>query len=125
MNTNQTETFEYSYSAKQAETAKAIREKYLPKEQDAIEQLQKLDKSVTKKGMIVSLVVGIISALVLGTGMSMIMEWSLFVPGIIIGLIGIIGCGIAYPLYLKVTAKEKAKITPEIMRLSEEIINGK
>lgn len=125
MNTNQTETFEYSYSAKQAETAKAIREKYLPKEQDAIEQLQKLDKSVTKKGMIVSLVVGIISALVLGTGMSMIMEWSLFVPGIIVGLIGIIGCGIAYPLYLKVTAKEKAKITPEIMRLSEEIINGK
>lgn len=125
MNTNQTETFEYSYSAKQAEVAKAIREKYLPKEQDATEQLQKLDKSVTKKGMIVSLVVGIISALVLGTGMSMIMEWSRFVPGIIVGLFGIIGCGIAYPLYLKVTEKEKAKIAPEIMRLSEEIINGK
>ena len=63
------ETFSYTYSAKQQEEIKKIREKYLPKEANKMEQLRRLDESVTRKGTVFSLVVGIIGTLVLGVGM--------------------------------------------------------
>ena len=86
MNTeNQNEVFEFTYSAKQQEEVQKIREKYVPKEADKMEQLRRLDANVTKKGTVVSLVVGIVSALILGVGMCCCMVWggALFIPGII------------------------------------------
>lgn len=46
------ETFSYTYSAKQQEEIKKIREKYAPKEADKMEQLRRLDESVTRKGTV-------------------------------------------------------------------------
>ena len=117
------ETFSYTYSAKEQEEIKKIREKYAPKEADKMEQLRRLDAGVTQKGTVVSLVVGIIGALILGTGMSMCMVWTeLFVLGIIVGVIGIAAVSLAYPLYNYVTKKEREKIAPEIIRLTDELI---
>ena len=117
------ETFSYSYSAKEQEEIKKIREKYAPKEADKMEQLRRLDAGVTQKGTVVSLVVGIIGALILGTGMSMCMVWTeLFVLGIIVGVIGIAAVSLAYPLYNYVTKKEREKIAPEIIRLTDELM---
>ena len=117
------ETFSYTYSAKEQEEIKKIREKYIPKEADKMEQLRRLDESVTKKGTIISLVIGIIGALILGTGMSMCMVWTeLFVLGIIVGIIGIVMVSAAYPLYSYVTKKEREKIAPEIIRLTDELM---
>lgn len=117
------ETFSYTYSAKEQEEIKKIREKYVPKEADKMEQLRRLDESVTKKGTVISLVVGIIGALILGTGMSMCMVWTeLFVLGIIVGIVGIIMVSAAYPLYSYVTKKEREKIAPEIIRLTDELM---
>ena len=117
------ETFSYTYSAKEQEEIKKIREKYVPKETDKMEQLRRLDESVTKKGTVISLVVGIIGALVLGTGMSMCMIWTeLFVLGIIVGIVGIVMVSAAYPLYRYVTKKEREKIAPEIIRLTDELM---
>lgn len=94
------ETFSYTYSAKEQEEIKKIREKYVPKEADKMEQLRRLDASVTQKGTVISLVVGIIGALILGTGMSMCMVWTeLFVLGIIVGIVGIVMVSAAYPIY--------------------------
>ena len=62
--------FTYTYSAGEQEEIKNIRQKYLPPEENKMEQLRKLDESATKKGTIVSLIVGIISTLVLGIGCS-------------------------------------------------------
>ncbi len=123
-NKNEKETFTYTYSAKQQEEVKKIREKYLPKEESKMDQLRRLDQSVTMKGTIVSLVVGIIGSLVMGVGMCCTMVWAdkWFVPGIIIGLIGIAGIAAAYPLYNYVTKKEREKIAPEIIRLTDELM---
>ena len=88
-----------------------------------MEQLRRLDAGVTQKGTVVSLVVGIIGALILGTGMSMCMVWTeLFVLGIIVGVIGIAAVSLAYPLYNYVTKKEREKIAPEIIRLTDELM---
>ena len=117
------ETFSYTYSAKEHEEIKKIREKYVPKESDKMEQLRRLDAGVTKKGTVISLVVGIIGALVLGVGLSMCMVWTeMFVLGIIVGIIGIAAVSLAYPIYSYVTKKEREKISPEIIRLTDELM---
>ena len=119
------ETFNYTYSASQQEEIKSIREKYAPPthEEDKMERLRRLDQSVTKPGTIVSLIVGIIGALIMGTGMSCVMVWkNLMVPGIIIGVIGMIGVVAAYPVYVRITKKQREKLAPEILRLSDELM---
>lgn len=118
------ETFSYTYSAKQQEEIKRIREKYVPKQADKMEQLRCLDASVTRKGTIASLVVGIVGALVMGFGMSCCMVWTdtLLVVGIIFGVIGIAAVSVAYPLYDHITKKEREKIAPEIIRLTDELM---
>ena len=118
------ETFTYTYSAEQQDEIKSIREKYAPptQEEDKMERLRKLDQSVTTPGMIVSLAVGIIGALILGTGMSCIMVWGLMIPGVLIGLVGMVGVIAAYPLYTHITKKQREKLAPEIMRLTDELM---
>lgn len=123
------ETFTYTYSAKQQEEVKKIREKYLPKEvqtdsrADKMEQLRRLDNSVTQKGTVISLVAGILGALVLGVGMCCCLVWTdYFALGIAVGLIGIAAVTSAYPLYSYVTRKEREKIAPEIIRLTDELM---
>lgn len=120
------ETFTYTYSASQQEEIKRIREKYAPPTQteDKIERLRKLDRDVTKPGLIAALIVGIVSTLVMGFGMCCTMVWSdtLFVPGIVIGIIGIVGVCISYPLYTRITKNQRDKLAPEIMRLTDELM---
>lgn len=120
------ETFTYTYSATRQEEIKRIREKYAPpaQEEDKMARLRKLDRDVTKPGLTAALIVGIASTLVMGLGMCCTMVWgeSLFVPGIVIGVIGIVGICAAYPLYIRVTKKQRDKLAPEIMRLTDELM---
>lgn len=120
------ETFNYTYSASQQQEIKKIREKYAQptQEEDKMERLRRLDASVTKPGTIVSLIIGIISALIMGVGMCCTMVWAdtMFIPGIIIGIIGIIGVCLSYPIYTRITKKQREKLAPEIMRLSDELM---
>lgn len=120
---NHSETFHYTYSAKQQEEIETIRQKYLPKEENKMEQLRKLDESATKPGTIAALAVGIISALILGVGMCCTMVWAekYFATGIVLGILGLSGVGAAFPLYRYITEKKREKIAPEIMRLTEEL----
>ena len=119
---NNNPSFEYTYSAPRQEEIRRIREKYLPPEEDKMELLRRLDNGVTQKATMVSLVVGIVSALVLGVGMCCCMVWNIFVLGIVVGVIGIAGVAAAYPLYTHITARERAKIAPEILRLTDELM---
>lgn len=102
---NKNESFEYTYSAKRQEEIEHIRSKYLPKDDDKMELLRKLDRDVTKPGMIWSIAVGVVGCLILGIGMSCVMVWgdTLFVPGIVIGIVGIAMIAVAYPIYQKIT----------------------
>lgn len=117
------DTFTYTYSAKQQEEIRSIREKYLPKEEDKMEQLRRLDRSATKKGTVISLLAGVMGCLVMGVGMCCTMVWmgNLFIPGIILGLIGIAFIAAAYPLYVRITKKEREKLAPQILKLTEEL----
>lgn len=127
-----TETFQYTYSAKEQEEIKNIRKKYAVQEEDKMEQLRRLDRSVGSKATTASLIAGIAGALVLGFGMSLAMTnlgemlgmsaIVALVVGIVIGLCGMIPVALAYPLYNRVIKKEREKIAPEILRLTDELM---
>ena len=120
------EIFEYTYSAPQQSEVRKIREKYLPKEVTSLDQLRALDAGVTKRGTAVSLVHGTAYALVLGLGMSCCMVWAdkLFLPGIVMGCIGLAGVAATYPIYNRIVKQDRERIAPEILRLTEELAFG-
>ncbi|MBQ4095804.1 MAG: hypothetical protein IJC65_05185 [Oscillospiraceae bacterium] len=121
---NNKDSFSYTYSAGEQEEIKRIREKYLPKEADRMQQIRDLDKSVTTKGTVLSLILGVLGTLVMGLGMSMCLVWGekLFVMGVIIGVLGIAALSIAYPVYSYITKKEKERVAPLILSLTEELM---
>lgn len=117
------DTFQFNYSAKQQEEIKKIRDKYVPKKEDKMDRLRRLDASAVKPGTIASLILGIISTLLFGIGMCCTMVWTerWFVFGTVIGIIGIAGIVAAYPLYLHITKRQREKLAPEIIRLTDEL----
>ncbi|MBQ8208937.1 MAG: hypothetical protein IJZ89_09425 [Clostridia bacterium] len=121
-NNQDKEVFSYTYSAKEQEEVKRIKSKYLPPEEDKMEQLRRLDRSVARKGTVYALIIGIIGTLIMGIGMCCTMVWEKMVLGIVIGIIGIITAALAYPVYNRVTKREREKIAPEIMRLADELM---
>lgn len=121
MNKNE---FQYTYSSSQKKELKKLREKYIPTTEhtDKMTLLRKLDKQAEKPGTVVSLIMGIIGALVLGLGMVCVMVWTkYFVPGIFIGIAGILILSLAFPVYKKITSKKRKAIAPEILQLIEEL----
>ncbi len=117
------EIFEYTYSASQQSEVRNIREKYLLKEMTKLDRLRALDAGVTRRGTAVSLVHGVLYSLILGLGMSCCMVWAgkLFLPGIMIGCVGLAGVAATYPIYTHIVKQDRAKIAPEILRLTEEL----
>lgn len=127
--------FTYKYSASEQSEIKRIRDKYATDkgapEESKLDRLRRLDEGVTKRGTVFALVIGIISTLILGFGMSLFMtELGGFIGndavamliGIIMGLIGIVGVALAYPIYNLVTKRERERVAPEILKLSEELM---
>ena len=121
---NQKKTFQYTYSAGDQEEIKKIRSKYLPKEENKMDQLRRLDEQVTRRATMYSLILGILGTLILGAGMSLCLLKSgmAFALGILIGVIGMAVLGMAYPLYQRILKKEREKAAPEILRLTEELM---
>ena len=121
--------FEYTYNAQQRKEVEAIRQKYLPKETDKMEQLRKLHNSATQKAQAVSIAIGVIGTLILGAGMSLCMTelgaalGSLaMVLGVMTGLVGIVLVALAYPIYNRTVKKNREKIAPKIIRLTDELM---
>ena len=123
-------SFEYTYSAQRQQEVEAIRQKYLPKEEDKMEQLRKLHSIPTQKAQSVSIAVGVIGALILGTGMSLCITevgsalGSLaMIFGIVVGIVGMVMVAAAYPLFNRVLRKERERNAPEILRLMDELLH--
>lgn len=133
MQNNKNNGFQYTYSASEQAEIRKIREKYsADKEEDKMARLLKLDARVTQRAQVVSLIFGVVGALILGFGMSLIMSELgaifgdyryLAMPiGVIIGIIGgVIAC-LAYPMYNLTIKRERAKIAPEILLLTDELM---
>ena len=116
--------FHYTYSAENQEEIRQIRAKYLPREENKLERLRKLDAGVTQKATMYSLIVGIIGMLILGGGMSLCLtagEMWMFL-GIPIGIIGMAILSFAYPIYNRIIKTERKRIAPEILRLTDELM---
>lgn len=115
--------FEYTYSAEQQAEIEKIKSKYLPKADDKLEQLRKLDASVTKKGTVVGLIMGIAGCLIFGGGMSLVLVggMELLLPSIVLGSMGIVAMAFAYPIYKRITEQERERIAPQILALTEEL----
>lgn len=123
------EGFSFTYSAAQQQEVEDIRKKYLPREEGRMEQLRRLHAIPTQKAQAASLAVGIIGALIMGTGMSLVMTdigavlgSNAMVIGIAVGIVGMVLVGLAYPLYNRVLKKEREKIAPQILWLSDELL---
>ena len=126
--------FSYTYSAKEQAELKRIREKYTrPTEAaDKMERLRRLDASVTARAEAAALVLGIVGALVFGFGMSLCMtDLSVFFGlrrtaamglGIASGILGGTLVALAYPVYSFVTKRERARVAPEIIKLTDELM---
>ena len=122
-------SFEYTYSAERQQEIEAIRKKYLPKEEDKMEQLRRLHSIPTQKAQAASIAIGVLGTLILGTGMSLCMTelgaalgHLAMVIGILVGLFGLVMIALAYPVYNIVLRKERQRIAPEILRLSDELL---
>ena len=110
--------------------AESIAKEYAPKDSSKIVALRKLDRKAKLPATIFTYTWGIISALVFGTGLCLGMRVigsgiAGMVIGIIVGIIGMIGCGVNYPIYNKMLENGKKKYAYEIVELAREISEGK
>ena len=110
--------------------AESIAKEYAPKNSSKVVALRKLDRKAEMPATIFTYTFGIISSLVLGTGMCFAMQVLGsgiigMVIGIIVGIIGMIGCGVNYPIYKKMLENGKKKYAYEIVELAREISENK
>lgn len=106
--------------------AEQIANEYAPKDTTKVKQLKKLDAKAKLPATIFTYTFGIVFVLIMGTGMCLAMQVIgsgviSMVVGIVVGIVGIIGCIINYPIYKKILAKGKTKYGSDIMKLAKEI----
>ena len=106
--------------------AESIAKEYAPKDNSKIVALKKLDNKAKLPATIFTYTCGIVSALVFGTGMCLAMQVigsgiAGMIIGIIVGIIGLMGCGVNYPIYKKMLEKGKTKYAYEIVELARQI----
>ena len=109
-----------------------IRTQYTEKQHTELDELKALDAKVKKPANIFGYTYGCVSAIVMGTGMSLVKTdigsvvglASAMVPGIAIGVVGLGMALTTYPIYKRILNSRKKKYAPEIMALSEKIMNG-
>ncbi len=107
--------------------AEAIANEYAPKDTSKVVALKKLDRKAKQPANIFTFSFGVVMALVLGTGMCLSMKvigdgsTAMIAIGIVIGIIGILGMGINYPVYKKILESGKKKYAFDIMQLAKEI----
>lgn len=121
----------YVFSADQQEEVKRIYEKYAPREEggkvlseeeEKMEQLRKLDRSVTKAGRFAALATGLGGGVVHGIGTAMIQGETMFVPGTVIAIVGVALFLAAYPVYSFAAKKQRRRVEAQILKLCRELM---
>jgi len=107
--------------------AEQLANEYAPKDTSKVVALRKLDAKAKRPASIFTYTLGVIAALVFGLGMCLTMgqigsgTTGSFVLGIIIGIVGMAGMGVNYPIYKRILENGKKKYAFEIMELAKEI----
>ena len=118
--------FIYSYSAEKKNEAEMIRRKYLPREETPLERLKSLDARVGRAGVIESLIMGIVGCLIFGIGMCFGLDVfaGADIYTVAFCLLGALIMAPAYAVYKRISGRTRARLAPEILRISEELVNG-
>ncbi len=111
--------------------AQKIRTQYMEKTPSELDELRKLDTKVKRPANVFAYTFGSVSAIIMGTGMSLVMTdigkiigiTSALVPGIAIGTIGLCMALLTYPMYKGILNSRKKKYGAEILKLSDKIMN--
>jgi len=111
--------------------AQKIRAQYMQKQSTELDALRKLDVQVKRPANVFSYVFGSISAIIMGAGMSLVMTdigsmlglANAMLPGILIGIVGMILAILTYPIHKRILAYRREKFADEILALSEKIMN--
>lgn len=122
--------FQFTYNAQMRKEVELIRSKYINKDENKLDRLKRLDQGATNKATTGALIAGITGTLLLGTGMSLFMtplgsslgSTLAFALGLVLGTIGIAGIVLAHPLYRRILKREREKIAPEVLLLTEELL---
>ena len=127
--------FQYTYSAAEQAELRRIREKYTGRAEERegkLERLRRLDRGVLQKAQAVALAFGVLGALILGFGMSLVMsdlpallglgQIAALALGIAAGVVGGLLAALAYPAYCAVTQRERKRLAPEVLRLTDELL---
>lgn len=126
---NDENKFNYTYAApteQERSEVESIRRQYTTAEQsnqNGIERLRKLDAKVKRAPLIASITLGVLGVLVFGLGLTMVLEWNLFVWGAVVAAVGIVPIAIAHPVHKVLLKRNKAKYGDEIVKLSDEILH--
>ena len=107
-----------------------IRTQYTEKEHTGLEKLKTLDARVKRPANVFAYLFGSISAIIMGAGMSLVMTdigatvgiAQPMLPGIVIGIVGMVMAIINYPIYKKFLNSRKKKFADQIVKLSDELI---
>lgn len=110
--------------------AQKIRAQYTEKQYTELDALKELDAKVKRPANVFAYIYGSISAIVMGAGMSLVMTdigaiiglTSAMVPGIVIGVLGMGMALTTYPIYKKMLGARKKKYAPQILELSEKLM---
>ena len=111
--------------------AQKIRTQYVEKQASELDALRKLDSKVKRPANVFSYVFGSLAAIVMGAGMSLVMTdigaavgmESTMLPGIVIGILGMVMAIVNYPIYQRLLGSRKKKYRAEILKLSEKMMN--
>ena len=111
--------------------AQKIRTQYMEKQSTELDELRALDAKVKRPANIFAYIFGGISAIVMGSGMSLVMTdlaaslglGDMMIPGILIGTVGMIMALLTYPIYKSILNSRKKKYGAEILKRSDKILN--
>ena len=109
-----------------------IRTQYTEKQHTQLDALKALDAKVKKPANIFAYIFGVLSAIIMGCGMSLVMTdigamlgmSNTMTLGIIIGVVGLLLAVINYPIYKRILASRKKKYADKIIALSDELMKG-
>ena len=119
--------FKYSYSAPtelERREIESIKKNYEggDSESSKLSRLRKLDAFVNNSAMVAGISIGVIGLLIFGLGMSLVLEWQIYLWGILLAALGAVPIAAAYPLYKFVLNRNKKKYGSEILSLSKELL---
>ena len=118
--------FTYRYSASQNKEVEHIRKKYLPQKESKLDVLKRLDLRVRSAGQTEGLCIGVIGALIFGIGMCFGLDVFSGADWLAVFFCAL-GAAVmipAYPIYKYISSKTRKRLIPEILRLSDEIMNS-